>query len=99
MIRALFLTSRPLSWVNTAYPFAAAYLLTARQIEHRLDGQPERLATVGVRFTKPVVLPREVGLFVTDEGGLYVGDAPGKAAYLVGDYTVRSSEEEDNNDG
>ena len=70
-----------------------------RLIEHRLDGQPERLATVGVRFTKPVVLPREVGLFVTDEGGLYVGDAPGKAAYLVGDYTVRSSEEEDNNDG
>lgn len=33
MIRALFLTSRPLSWVNTAYPFAAAYLLTTRQVD------------------------------------------------------------------
>ncbi|WP_255447106.1 prenyltransferase [Schumannella soli] len=27
MIRALLLSSRPLSWVNTAYPFAAAYIL------------------------------------------------------------------------
>jgi 4-hydroxybenzoate polyprenyltransferase len=27
VIRALLLTSRPLSWVNTAYPFAAAFLL------------------------------------------------------------------------
>ena len=29
MIRALFVSSRPLSWVNTAFPFAAAYVLTA----------------------------------------------------------------------
>ena len=29
MLRALFVSSRPLSWVNTAYPFAAAYILTA----------------------------------------------------------------------
>ena len=29
MIRTLLLSSRPLSWVNTAFPFAAAYLLTA----------------------------------------------------------------------
>lgn len=28
MIRQLLLSSRPLSWVNTAYPFAAAYILT-----------------------------------------------------------------------
>ncbi|SMH29102.1 4-hydroxybenzoate polyprenyltransferase [Rathayibacter oskolensis] len=32
-IRALFVSSRPLSWVNTAYPFAAAYLLTTREID------------------------------------------------------------------
>ena len=31
MLRALFVSSRPLSWVNTAFPFAAAYLLTARE--------------------------------------------------------------------
>ena len=33
MLRALFVSSRPLSWVNTAFPFAAAYLLTAREID------------------------------------------------------------------
>ena len=27
MLRALFVSSRPLSWVNTAFPFAAAYVL------------------------------------------------------------------------
>jgi 4-hydroxybenzoate polyprenyltransferase len=29
VLRGLFLSSRPLSWVNTAFPFAAAYVLTA----------------------------------------------------------------------
>ncbi|MBR23066.1 MAG: prenyltransferase [Leifsonia sp.] len=29
----LTLSSRPLSWINTAFPFAAAYLLTAREID------------------------------------------------------------------
>ena len=33
MIRELFMTSRPISWVNTAYPFAAAYLLAAGRID------------------------------------------------------------------
>ncbi len=36
MIRALFLTSRPLSWVNTAFPFAAAYYLATREIDATL---------------------------------------------------------------
>ncbi len=33
MIRALLLSSRPLSWVNTAFPFAAAYLLSVGRID------------------------------------------------------------------
>lgn len=33
MIRALFLTSRPLSWVNTAFPFAAAYFVTTGRVD------------------------------------------------------------------
>ncbi len=32
-LRALVVSSRPLSWVNTAFPFAAAYLLTAGRID------------------------------------------------------------------
>lgn len=31
--RQLFIASRPVSWINTAYPFAAAYLLTTRHID------------------------------------------------------------------
>ncbi|MDJ1113510.1 prenyltransferase, partial [Microbacterium dauci] len=31
--RRLLLSSRPVSWINTAYPFAAAYLVTTREID------------------------------------------------------------------
>ena len=34
--KQLFVSSRPVSWINTAYPFAAAYLLTAREIDATL---------------------------------------------------------------
>ncbi|EMQ99674.1 prenyltransferase [Paeniglutamicibacter gangotriensis] len=33
MIHELFMTSRPISWVNTAFPFASAYLLTTGVID------------------------------------------------------------------
>ncbi|WP_404290768.1 prenyltransferase [Glutamicibacter arilaitensis] len=33
MIRAILTTSRPISWVNTAYPFAAAYLIAGQRID------------------------------------------------------------------
>ncbi len=36
MIRALFLTSRPLSWVNTAFPFAAAYVVAVGRVDATL---------------------------------------------------------------
>ncbi|SDH08321.1 prenyltransferase [Microbacterium pygmaeum] len=36
VLRELFVASRPVSWVNTAYPFAAAYLLTTRAIDPAL---------------------------------------------------------------
>ena len=61
---------------------------------HELNGDPTRLRQVGVRFTRPVVLPTEVGLFVSDSGDLYVGDAPGGTAYLVGDYDARGDAKE-----
>jgi 4-hydroxybenzoate polyprenyltransferase len=33
VVKQLFVASRPVSWINTAYPFAAAYLLTTRQVD------------------------------------------------------------------
>lgn len=32
-VSSLFWSSRPLSWINTAFPFAAAYLVTTREID------------------------------------------------------------------
>ena len=32
-LRQLFVSSRPISWVNTAFPFAAAYVITTRQVD------------------------------------------------------------------
>ncbi|GAA3627999.1 prenyltransferase [Microbacterium awajiense] len=36
VVRQLLIASRPVSWINTAYPFAAAYLLTTREIDATL---------------------------------------------------------------
>ena len=33
ILKQLFVSSRPLSWVNTAFPFAAGYLMTTRQVD------------------------------------------------------------------
>ncbi|MDE0545681.1 prenyltransferase [Microbacterium sp. C7(2022)] len=33
VVSQLFVSSRPISWINTAYPFAAAYLLVAREVD------------------------------------------------------------------
>ena len=33
MLKALFVSSRPLSWVNTAFPFAAAYFVTTGSLD------------------------------------------------------------------
>jgi 4-hydroxybenzoate polyprenyltransferase len=32
-LRALFVSSRPLSWINTAFPFAAGYLMVTREVD------------------------------------------------------------------
>ncbi len=36
VVRTLVVSSRPVSWINTAFPFAAAYLLTTREIDATL---------------------------------------------------------------
>lgn len=36
MLKKLFVSSRPISWINTAFPFAAAYFLASGAIDARL---------------------------------------------------------------
>lgn len=55
------------------------------------SGDAGRLAVIDVRFTKPLVLPAKVGLYVHDDG-VFVGDAPGGPAYLAGTFQTRQGE-------
>ena len=52
-------------------------------------GDISRLAAIDVQFTRPLVLPARIGLYIEDNH-VFVGDAPGGPAYLVGTYSVRS---------
>lgn len=50
------------------------------------SGQANRLKSLEVRFVRPLVLPARVGLFIDEQGGMYVGPASGGPACLVGRY-------------
>ena len=56
-----------------------------------LQGQVTRLSSIDVRFTRPLPLPARVGVYVTDEGGIWVGDRPGGDAYLEGHFKLEAS--------
>jgi acyl dehydratase len=53
-------------------------------------GSTRAIETLDVQFTKPLVLPARVGLYVHegDTRRVFVGDAPGGPAYLVGSFEV-----------
>jgi acyl dehydratase len=53
-----------------------------------LAGDVDALKEIHVRFTRPLVLPAKVGLYVHD-GEVRVGDAPGGPAYLTGTFVTR----------
>ena len=46
------------------------------------------LRVLDVQFTRPLVLPHTVGLYVTEDQQVFVGDAPGGPAYLVGQFST-----------
>jgi len=56
-------------------------------------GDVSRLAGLEVRFVRPLPLPAEVGVFVDDESGCHVGEAPGGPAYFSGTFTERGNDE------
>lgn len=76
LLRESLVASRPVSWINTAYPFAAAMLLTTREIDWLLIlGTvyfliPYNLAMYGINdvfdYASDAVNPRKGGI----EGGL-----------------------------
>jgi hypothetical protein len=87
----------PVHWLAT-YARASGFRNTilhgfstlARAIEAlnraRLSGDPSRLEVIDARFSKPLVLPASVGVYVSGDGRLWVGDAPLGRAYLEGQF-------------
>jgi acyl dehydratase len=63
-------------------------------VRARAGGDPDKVATFDVKFTRPLVLPADVRLFVEGDG-VFVGGAPGARAYLTGTMTMRASEGSD----
>ena len=56
----------------------------------RFAGDPARLAAIDVRFTRPLVLPARVGVYVEGDR-IWVGDAPGGGAYLEGRFETEGA--------
>jgi MaoC like domain len=51
-------------------------------------GDPTRLRSIDVRFTKPLVLPARVSVYTTPDGGVWIGTTPGSDAYLEGRFAT-----------
>lgn len=62
-------------------------------VRRALSGNPAALASVVARFNRPLVLPARAGVYAagTDDGAssLFVGTAPGSAAFLSGSFTTK----------
>ncbi|KQS17705.1 prenyltransferase [Frigoribacterium sp. Leaf186] len=74
-LKALFVSSRPLSWINTAFPFAAAYVLTSLLAPTTTDGlaQFQDPAQVTPTGSVAVILSGDAGLGPVDWLVLVVG--------------------------
>mgnify|MGYP006290358523 CR=1 FL=1 len=84
----------PIHWLAPAAKAAGfdhtilhGFSTMARGWEGLVDraGRAGAIREMDVRFTRPLVLPADVGLFV-DDGTVAVGDQPGGAAYMIGAY-------------
>ncbi len=76
--------------------FATAAIATEAVITARWNGDALRLKSLEVRFTRPLVLPASVGVFVSppdDQGRIpiAVGTAPGSEAVMLGSIEARSA--------
>ena len=94
----------PVHWVR---PYAKAagfrstilhgYATLARAVETLnrtvFAQDPSLLTSIDVRFTKPLVLPAKVGVYV-DGGDISVGTAPGGPAFLTGRFTTKEPRSE-----
>ncbi len=57
-------------------------------IQKSLCGPGQQVTMLDVKFTRPLVLPARVGIFVDEQKNVYVGAGPGTAPALVGNYQI-----------
>ena len=91
----------PVHWVT---PYARAsgfrnrilhgFSTMARAIEglnrSLFSGDARKIVVFDCKFIRPLVLPAAVGLFIRDNE-VYVGDAPGGPAYLIGSFETNGA--------
>lgn len=53
-----------------------------------LSGDASRLSLLEANFTRPLVLPATCGVYLGAAHDVYLGDAPGGGAYVVGSYRI-----------
>jgi hypothetical protein len=68
--------------------FASLALCWEAIAKHVVGGDVHAIETFDVKLSRPLVLPREVGIYVLGNE-MFVGDAPGELAYLTGSFTAR----------
>jgi hypothetical protein len=56
-----------------------------------LAGAADQIQSFDTKFTRPLVLPAQVGLYLAEEHKIYVGDGPGSRAYLEGSFELEPS--------
>lgn len=86
--------ARAFGFRNTILHGFSTMARTVESLQRTLfAGSIHALKSIDVQFTEPLVLPHRVGVYLgetTDEGRkVYVGDAPGGPAYLVGTFETR----------
>lgn len=70
----------------------ATFSRTVEALHRRLfSGDVHTLSKIDVRFTRPLLLPASVGVYVLDDQ-VFVGDALGGVAYLTGTFSRTSGE-------
>ena len=73
---------------NRFYREAAGHLAIATRAGVTPRGDTQALRLIDVRFSRPLVLPRRVSLFVRGDE-IFVADKPGRAPYLMGTFATR----------
>ena len=68
--------------------FASLALCWEALAKHLSGGDVHAIETFDVKLSRPLVLPRDVGIYVLGDE-IFVGDAPGELAYLTGSFTAR----------